>query len=266
MRIVTLIENLVYGLELVAEHGLSFYIEDDNTKIILDTGQTGNFIRNAEKLNIEIAEIDALVLSHGHYDHAGGLYPFLDRNRKAKVYAKKTVFGRKYAGVKRFAGIPFLDKPLEGRLHFTDRVTQLSEHIFIMPEIPVLNAKDTHFEGYNIYHDNHFLPDTFDDELYLALKQSDHVSILTSCSHRGITNICEHATRHFKLPVNLILGGFHTRSSPPVQMDQLIDYFHQLKPRSIGVSHCTGIEKFPLLSQLTDTSVFYNFTGKEINL
>lgn len=85
MKIITLIENLVYEEGLVAEHGLSVYIETANRKMLFDTGQSGIFIQNAKTLSIAIENIDSVVLSHGHYDHTGGLYPFLDVNKKAKV-------------------------------------------------------------------------------------------------------------------------------------------------------------------------------------
>ena len=89
MKIVTLIENLADSPGLVAEHGLSLYIDTGDKKILFDTGQSGLFIQNAQKLGVDVSEIDALVISHGHYDHTGGLRPFLEVNKKAKVFAKK---------------------------------------------------------------------------------------------------------------------------------------------------------------------------------
>ena len=82
MKIITLIENLTYKQGLVAEHGLSLYIESADKKILFDTGQSGLFMQNAKKLGINIEEIDSVILSHGHYDHTGGLYPFLQKNRE----------------------------------------------------------------------------------------------------------------------------------------------------------------------------------------
>ena len=83
MKISTLIENLVNKKGLSAENGLALYIETGNKKILFDTGQTGLFMKNAKVLGISIEDIDILVLSHGHYDHTGGLYPFLAKNNKA---------------------------------------------------------------------------------------------------------------------------------------------------------------------------------------
>ena len=84
MRIVTLIENLVYKQGLTAEHGLSFYIETENRKILFDTGQSALFMQNAKTMDIDIREIDIVVVSHGHYDHTGGLHAFLLENKRQR--------------------------------------------------------------------------------------------------------------------------------------------------------------------------------------
>lgn len=105
MKIITLIENVVNNGNLLAEHGLSLYITTNNRKILFDTGQSGLFIQNAEKLGIDIADVDILVLSHGHYDHTGGLQAFLEINYKATVLAKKDIFFPKYSGKTRYIGM-----------------------------------------------------------------------------------------------------------------------------------------------------------------
>ena len=126
MKIVTLIENLVYKKELYAEHGLAFYIETENKKILFDTGQTGMFLQNAKTLGICIEDIDVLILSHGHYDHRGGLYPFLPENSKARVYAKKQLFTPKYNGRSRFVGTLCKEDLLKKRLIYEDEITEMN--------------------------------------------------------------------------------------------------------------------------------------------
>jgi len=266
IKIITLIENLVYGKGLVAEHGLSFYIEDGNKKILFDTGQSAFFIQNAQKLGISIDDIDALVLSHGHYDHTGGLYPFLEQNSKAKVFAKMDIFEPRYHGETRFIGTDFREVPLKNRLIYAVDPVKVSDHVHIMPRIPVQYPLDTHFEGFKTEAKGQMLPDDFSDELYLAIMQEESVSIITSCSHRGITNIYDHAAGYFNLPVNLVLGGFHTRNGSQEQVAHIINHFKKLKPHSIGVCHCTGVDMYTRLSQNPDTRVFYNYTGMEITL
>jgi 7,8-dihydropterin-6-yl-methyl-4-(beta-D-ribofuranosyl)aminobenzene 5'-phosphate synthase len=147
MRIVTLIETLVYKQGLVAEHGLSVYIEAENRKILFDAGQSGLSIQNAQKMGINIEDIDTLVLSHGHYDHTGGLYPFLEKNRKAKIFAKKDLFIPKYHGPNRFIGKLRNEKLLKGRLANIETITEIAGGVFIMPDIIVHDSLDTHFKG-----------------------------------------------------------------------------------------------------------------------
>lgn len=266
MKIITLIENLVYKQGLVAEHGLALYIETENKKILFDTGQSGLFLQNASKLSINIEDIDTLVLSHGHYDHTGGLYPFLEKNSKAKVYAKPEIFIPKYHGQNRFIGIEKNDILLKDRFIPIDSITEIAENIFIMPDIPIHNPIDTHFKGLTIKREDELITDEFTDELFLVLKQNYQINIITACSHRGVTNICKTATDYFKLPVNLILGGFHMKESTSTQYVEITNFFRHLKPQRMGVCHCTGIDKYAELRNDCNTIVFYNFTGTQIEI
>ncbi len=264
MKIVTLIENLVYKKGLYAEHGLAIYIETENKKILFDTGQSGLFLENAKTLGISVAEIDILVLSHGHYDHTGGLYPFLRVNSKAEVYAKEHLFIPKYGGRNRFRGTLFNRELLKNRLVSVDVIRKIDECIFVMPDIDIVNSIDTHFKGMNKKANNKFIPDEFDDELFLVIKQDERIHIITACSHRGITNICNAATSHFNLPVGLILGGFHMNDCTRDQYGHISNYFRILHPESIGVCHCTGVEKYAEMYNDCKTRLFYNFTGNEV--
>jgi 7,8-dihydropterin-6-yl-methyl-4-(beta-D-ribofuranosyl)aminobenzene 5'-phosphate synthase len=266
MRIVTLIENLVYKQGLVAEHGLSVYIETEHQKVLFDTGQSGLFLQNAQKLGVKIGDIDCLILSHGHYDHTGGLYPFLEKNSKAKVYAKKDVFTPKYHGNTRFIGTHPNEELLKDRFAPIDSMTELADGVFILPEIVIHNPADIHFQGMYKKVDGKLIPDEFDDELFLVIKQNDQIHIITACSHRGITNICTTATEQFKLPAGLILGGFHTKNCSNEQYEHIMQHFKQLQPKSIGVCHCTGVEKYAEMVKECEARVFYNFTGNEINI
>ncbi|PZX20015.1 7,8-dihydropterin-6-yl-methyl-4-(beta-D-ribofuranosyl)aminobenzene 5'-phosphate synthase [Breznakibacter xylanolyticus] len=266
MRIVTLIENLVYKQGLGAEHGLSFYMETHGRKILFDTGQTGQFMKNAQTLGIDITDIDTVIISHGHYDHTGGLYPFLLANSRAKVYIKEEAFLRKYNGPKRFIGVPFDQAMLEHRIEYVKEITQVAPQLFIMPGIAIRHPQDTNFGNFKISYPGGFANDEFDDELYLCHTDGQAMSIITSCSHRGISNIIDGAVAHFKLPVDLILGGFHIKECGPEQFEVIMTCLERHHPRRIGACHCTGVEKFADMKQRLGKGVFYNFTGHEITL
>ena len=100
MKIVTLTDNRALDSELKTEHGLSVYIETENHKVLFDTGQSALFAQNASKLGIDLQQIDLAVISHGHYDHIGGLHHFLETNHHAKVILKREIFDYQYQSVK----------------------------------------------------------------------------------------------------------------------------------------------------------------------
>jgi 7,8-dihydropterin-6-yl-methyl-4-(beta-D-ribofuranosyl)aminobenzene 5'-phosphate synthase len=215
---------------------------------------------------VNIEAIDSLVLSHGHYDHTGGLYPFLEANKKAKVYAKRELFDPKFRSNKTFIGTPLNNDLLNNRLVFVDEITELDEGVFIMPNIPIVHPVDTHFDDLLKMSDDEMVADDFADELFISLIKKDRINIVTACSHRGITNICEAAANHFNLRVGLIVGGFHMKHCTAEQYLHITHYLRMLQPKSLGVCHCTGIEKFADLRRNCEVQLFYNCTGHEIEL
>lgn len=265
MRIVTLIENTVYKKRLLAEHGLSFYIETANDKILFDTGQSAAFIHNANQLGIDLTQVDAVILSHGHYDHTGGLYAFLELNSKAKVYCKKELFYKKFNKFGEFIGTEYKSDLLKDRLVYIDENTELVKGIWIMPSVKIYDIKDSSIGYLKIDKGNGPEQDDFPDKLFVAIKRNNSLSVLSSCSHLGITNIVETACNTFKLPLNIIVGGFHIKDCGAEHYAMIFDYLNRVAPRKIGVCHCTGIEKYEELKEKCNADVFYNSTGYQIN-
>lgn len=90
MKIITLVENSPGQNGCLYEHGLSFYIETDHHKILVDTGAKDAFLKNAEHLGIDLKQVDTVILSHGHYDHSGGILPFAGLNATARIYMQES--------------------------------------------------------------------------------------------------------------------------------------------------------------------------------
>ncbi|OHD12031.1 MAG: hypothetical protein A2Y34_13725 [Spirochaetes bacterium GWC1_27_15] len=266
MKITTLIDNVVYGNKLVAEHGFSLYIESNDKKILFDTGQSKNFIDNAINLGIDISKIDFCIISHGHYDHTGGLYDFCKINKKAKIFIKKEAFLKKYKSNKNYIGIPFNENIFEDRLIFVSQNTKITDDIYIMPDIKIYNYEDTHFKEMSIKQNNEYFTDEFIDEQFLVINQNNSLVIISGCSHRGITNIIKTSIEYFNLPINLVLGGFHFKDEDDKTLKNIIESFNNFNIKQIGVSHCTGIDKLINISKSFLGNIFYNYTGNLINL
>lgn len=260
MKIVTLSENYAKDRGILAEHGLSLYIEtydsdgSDNRRILFDTGQSDVFIHNAQKLKVDLTQVDSVIISHGHYDHAGGLNDFLKINKRAKVYMKMEALQPKFHKGNTFTGFEPDMSLLDGRVEFIDEITNIGESIFIFPEIKIFNEADTSFSG----------EDTFRDELFVSVIQNSAMTILSSCSHRGISNILKTAHDYFGLPVQSIIGGFHTRDASMERIGLIAEEIRGYSPISVGICHCIGLEVFSVFKEkIPDTRVYYNYSGKK---
>lgn len=271
-KITTLIDNAVYGHVLQAEHGLSLYIESEQHKILFDTGQSDLFARNAETLGIDLKEVDILILSHGHYDHTGGLRTFLKLNSKAKVYCKREALNRKFKLTSE-NGIRLADELDLSRFHWTKETTAITGDMVLCPKLPIADEKDTHF--------NHFLTqrialpgepalseapriaDTFEDEQVLVLLTEKTYSVISACSHRGITNILRAVKAEFTdRKLNLLLGGFHIHNAGERKYQRIARYLQTDQPELIGIGHCTGIDQYARFCEDSGKRVYYNHVGK----
>lgn len=266
MKVTVLMENYAPGAGFVAEHGFSCLIETDSGEAILfDTGPSGNFIRNAEILSIDLSSVTCAAISHGHYDHTGGLPAFLDTNGRASIYAKPQIVHPKFRG-KRSIGLPFDSGRLNGRLIPCEKTVEIHADVFLLPDIELFHPGETRFENFTVRIENQPKPDVFLDELFLVIRHSDSISIITGCSHRGVTNIIETAQKNFQLPVRNLIGGFHLKRLETVEMDGVMERIASYDIGTIATGHCTGIEGFALLKAKLGNRVLYAHTGKTIEL
>ncbi len=266
MKVTTLCENLTYDRDLLAEHGLSLFLEGDTQTILFDTGQSSVFIKNAAVLDKDLSKADSLILSHGHYDHTGGAGYFLDINKKALIYIKKEAFINKISKLKRVGMDLSMEIPAE-RVVYTNGVTSLNNEVFIVSEIlPESYLYKKQNPGMYIEVDGLKREDNFCDEQYIVIPDKEGISVISGCSHLGIVNIINDAVNRFKKPVNYILGGFHTSTACDDEVDFLIKYLDELSPKAIGVSHCTGVNIYSRLLYKFPDKVFYNHVGKKIDI
>ncbi|MBR4120089.1 MAG: MBL fold metallo-hydrolase [Bacteroidales bacterium] len=264
IKVTTLVENSVKGRGLLAEHGLSILIEANGKLILFDTGASDLFINNANVLSKNIEEVDYLILSHGHSDHTGGLKSFLNLNTKAQIICKREILTPKFRG-KRENGICDIENIDLSRFIFIDKIAEITKDIFVIPNIKIINTVDTHFSDFEIKTEKGRIPDIFDDELFIVIKKDNKISLLSACSHRGITNIITSAREYFPLQkIKYLVGGFHLVDSLPIDTQNIIEYLKSDIPESIGVCHCTGLDSYTIFKNKFNDKVFYNYCGTEL--
>lgn len=258
MKITALVENTSFMHNIGTEHGLSLYIETNGQKILFDMGQTDLFAENAEKLGIHLADVDIAILSHGHYDHGGGLKKFLEINQKAPVYLSRYAFGAHFHGTEKYIG---LDTSLMGneRLVYTDAVVSLGEDLTLYS----CNSLERPFlvGSFGLYtmQQGEFLPEDFLHEQYLLIEENGKKALISGCSHKGILNIVKW------FAPDVLIGGFHFSKLP---LDEtLAGYAEYLDSfRTVFYTcHCTGTAQFEFM-RTRMKRLFYLSAGETISI
>lgn len=237
MRITALLENTTARSDMKTEHGLSLYIETTRHRILFDMGQTSFFHENAVTLGIDLAKVDVAILSHGHYDHGGGLGTFLAINDHAPVYIRKDAFLPHYNGTEKYIGLdPSIAK--DPRIVFTDDICRLDDtlELFSCNEKERRHAPIPH--GLTEKTNGAYITDDFLHEQYLLIRENGKRVLLSGCSHKGILNIADWFSP------DVLVGGFHFSKLP---LDGfLTDAAKTLSahPTEFYTCHCTGTKQF----------------------
>ncbi len=256
MRIAVLMEDTALTPAFAAEHGLSFYIETNGRRLLFDMGQSALFLQNARTLGISPERVDTAFVSHGHYDHGGGLGAFLKINRQAPVYIHKKAFEPHFSerpeGVKPIG----LDVSLCGsrRLVLTDGVTKIDDTLTLFSDVtgtecrPQGNASLYGREG------GAYVPDRFAHEQSLIVREGEKYVLLTGCAHRGVVNICARARELIGRDPDYVIGGMHLfspgagKSEPDETIRAVAARLVRTKSRYC-TCHCTGPHALALLRE-----------------
>jgi len=271
VKITTLIENSAgehHGLN--SEHGLSFFIEKDDTKILFDTGQTGLFIKNAEQLRVDLRALDHVVLSHGHYDHSGGLKSLTKLTTGFNLIMGQGFFDEKY-GFKNnsheYLGNNFDENFLTEKgiaFQYTNsQCTELVPDVFVITSFPRVHEDEKINPRFKILKDGAFSEDSFADEVLLAIDTPKGLIVLLGCSHPGMKNMLDFTAEHLKRPLYAVLGGTHLVEANEESLAKSMDYLHNDDLKIIGVSHCTGDAATNQLSA-SNSRYFHNHTGSSL--
>ena len=274
MVVKTLVENTAVSNRFNTEHGLSLYIETGKYKLLCDLGASGLFLENAKKLGVNIKDIDFLVISHGHYDHGGGLREFLKHNKKAEVFVHHKAFNNYYSlrpdGSLKYIG-------LEAELKENRRLVFTADRFFIAEGIEVFSNVEGRALCSNanktllMEHENTTVEDIFLHEQNLVIREGECTTLFAGCSHRGIVNILNTFIGLKGRSLNYVFGGFHLynpslgQSEPKELINQVGEYL-----KNTGAvyytGHCTGEEAYNTLKGVMGDSLLRLFTGSEIRL
>jgi 7,8-dihydropterin-6-yl-methyl-4-(beta-D-ribofuranosyl)aminobenzene 5'-phosphate synthase len=248
LEVVVLAENTVRGAGLLGEHGLAYWINADGRKLLFDTGQGKVLPENARQLGLHLGGIEAVALSHGHYDHTGGLNVVLERARRAKVYLHPAALQKKYSRQDkpphRSIGIPPADeRAVRHRARNVTWTTQPSEvvpGVWVTGEIPRM----TDFEdvGGPFYLDRACTqPDPLADDQALYVESAEGIVVLLGCGHAGTVNTLEYVSRIAgRKRIHAVLGGMHLLRASRRRIEATGDALARFKVRVIAPGHCTG--------------------------
>lgn len=279
MKIITLIDNRTQSENFETEHGLSLYIEtDDNQKILYDTGQSDLFIHNAQKLGVDLKDIDLVAISHGHYDHIGGLIAFFEINKIAKVCVNASIFDYEYFSVKN--GVKKMNGFSEKLLEYSERFIFLDTNIQVGDLRLIVHIKDTYTKPkgnailYRQNKDGEEL-DEFSHELILVAESSEKLCVFTGCAHNGVLNIV--TTVQTVVPhkeIHCLYGGFHlidgkdfVEVETTEELTNIADQLMNLLPTArFYTGHCTSEKAIEVLSEKMDGKLDTFYVGKEVTM
>ena len=256
---------------LKGEWGLSVYIEHGSKKLLLDTGASPLFAKNAEKCGVDLSKIDLAFLSHAHYDHSNGFGEFFKLNKKSPLYlssrCKENCYGKrwifsKYIGIKKGYADTYKD-----RLIYTDGLTEIEGDIYLLPhgegDFTEYGRKNGLFQK----NGRKWSYDCFDHEQSLVIRTDKGLVIFNSCCHTGADNIITEVSDAFKgEKILALIGGFHLYKSSDEDVIALAKRIEQTGIERIYTGHCTGDKAFAILKKLLGEKANELYAGMGIEI
>lgn len=272
IKITTIIENeKKENSNLENEFGLSLYIEDEEIKLLLDTGKTGLFLKNADLLNINLKDLNHLVLSHSHFDHTGGVKALIENvTENFNLYINPNFFNKKYKtvdNIETFIGNDFDKNYLLNKdvniIELNKDTLKLSKRITLFTNFKNVTSFEPANSRYILKENNTNIIDPMEDEVVIGIDTSKGYLIICGCSHIGIANIVEKIKKETHKKIYGIIGGLHLSRASQERIDKTIEYIKENNIEFLGTSHCTGND---FINELKKHNLNYvsNNTGNKL--
>ena len=273
IRISTLSDNIARRGDFLGEWGLSILVEAGDTSILLDSGKGISASYNADTMGIDLGKIDKIVLSHGHYDHTGGLPHILRKMRKGvEILAHPDIWATKYSRhqdePERYIGIPFQRYELESlgvRFNLTSKPVRITDEITTTGEITMVTDFEEIDNALFVRKETGWQQDELMDDQALIISTRRGLTVVLGCAHRGIINTLYHARQLTGVEtVHTVVGGAHLMNASEERLYKTIAALRDLGVQQLGLCHCTDLSAISLMAQEFKKQFFFNKAGVSI--
>ena len=275
-RLTILCENSAgVPFRVIGEHGFACFVETPDGNYLFDTGQGYGIVQNALALNKDLHSIRAIMISHGHYDHTGGLPAVLQLRGKVDVYGHPDIFAKRVwssGDQSRFVGIPYRRVYLESlgaNFQLGIGLVKVGPGVLLTGEIPRRNSFETGDDTMSAILPNGGMihPDPLKDDLSLIVDSPAGLVLVLGCAHAGMINIIEYALEQTgRDHIHAIIGGTHLGFSSDEQFAETLKVIDHYQIERIGVSHCTGLPRAAMLHAKLGERFFFGNVGTTLEL
>ncbi|MCR5118937.1 MAG: MBL fold metallo-hydrolase [Lachnospiraceae bacterium] len=275
MKIINLIENTEGRIGCAFAHGLSFYVETEKHRLLLDLGPSEETLKNAAAVGVDLSKVDTVILSHGHYDHSGGIMPFLKINDRADIYMQESADGDYYADDGEGAEPRFRYIGIDKAIRESRQLRAVRGDLVIDDELELFTIKSRSHELPStnrkllVRRGDGYQRDDFGHEHFLRVMEKGRTVLMSGCAHNGILSILdEYMSRYGNAP-DMVISGFHLMKKSDYsdsEIREVEEIARELKkyPTKFVTCHCTGLAAYELMKGIMGEKLGYVHSGEEV--